>query len=63
MGLPKVQAGCVPMLGTKINIPNLPLILNVNYAITAAANGYVAPKSMTLVGDDIQKDVEALGIL
>jgi len=70
MGLPKVQAGCVPMLETGINILNLPLISNfVNYAIGAAANEYVAPKSMTLdmgkllQGDDIQKDVEALGIL
>ncbi|TVY43714.1 Meiotically up-regulated protein [Lachnellula subtilissima] len=70
MGLPKVQAGCVPMLETGINILNLPLISNfVNYAIGAAANEYVAPKSMTLdmgkllQGDDIQKDVEALGVL
>jgi Ca2+-dependent lipid-binding protein len=35
----------------------------------AAANEYIAPKSMTLdmgkllQGDDIQKDVEALGVL
>ncbi|TVY13257.1 Meiotically up-regulated gene 190 protein [Lachnellula arida] len=70
MGLPKVQAGCVPMLETGINILNLPLISNfVNYAIGAAVNEYVAPKSMTLdmgkllQGDDIQKDVEALGVL
>lgn len=34
MGLPKVQAGCVPMIQTGINILNLPLISNfVNYAI------------------------------
>lgn len=70
MGLPKVQAGCMPMVESNINILNLPLISNfVNYAIGAAANEYVAPKSMTLdmgkmlQGDDIQKDVEALGIL
>ncbi|KAB8288184.1 hypothetical protein EYC80_010189 [Monilinia laxa] len=70
MGLPKVQAGCVPMIETGVNILNLPLISNfVNYAIGAAANEYVAPKSMTLdmakllKGDDIQKDVEALGVL
>jgi Ca2+-dependent lipid-binding protein len=70
IGLPKVQAACVPMLETGVNILNLPLISNfVNYAIAAAANEYVAPKSMTLdmgkllVGDDIQKDVEALGVL
>lgn len=70
MGLPKVEAGCVPMFKTGVNLLNLPLISKfVNYAIAAAANEYVAPKSMTLdmgkmlVGDDIQKDVEALGIL
>lgn len=70
MGLPKVQAGCMPMLESNVNILNLPLISKfVNYAIGAAAAEYVAPKSMTLdigkmlVGDDIQKDVEALGVL
>jgi len=90
MGLPKVQAGCVPMLETGVNILNLPLIssfvnsaigkplflLNVDVEIKetltfagAAMNEYVAPKSMTLdmgkllQGDDIQKDVEALGVL
>lgn len=70
MGLPKIQAGCMPMLETGINILNLPLISQfVNYSIAAAANEYVAPKSMSLdmgkmlLGDDIQKDVEALGIL
>ncbi|KAL5345148.1 hypothetical protein ACLOAV_010104 [Pseudogymnoascus australis] len=70
MGLPKVTAGCMPMLESNVNILNLPLISKfVNYAIGAAAAEYVAPKSMTLdmakmlQGDDIQKDVEALGIL
>ena len=34
MGLPHVQAGCVPMFQTGINILNLPLISKfVNYAI------------------------------
>lgn len=34
MGLPKVQASCVSMLETGINILNIPLISNfVNYAI------------------------------
>ena len=49
---------------------NLPLITNfVNYAIGAAASMYVAPKSMSLdlaamlQGDDIEKDVHALGIM
>jgi Ca2+-dependent lipid-binding protein len=70
MGLPKVEAGCVPMIEKGINVLNLPLISKfVNYAIGAAASEYVAPKSMTLdmakmlKGDDIQKDTEALGVL
>lgn len=70
MGVPHVQAGCVPMLEKGVNILNLPLISNfVNYAIGAASSLYVAPKSMSLdmrailQGDDIQKDVEALGVM
>ncbi|KAF2233295.1 hypothetical protein EV356DRAFT_533932 [Viridothelium virens] len=70
MGLPQVQAGCIPMVEKGVNILNLPLISNfVNYAIGAAASMYVAPKMMTmdmramLQGDDIQKDVQALGAL
>lgn len=70
MGVPHVQAGCIPMLEKGVNILNLPLISNfVNYAIGAAASMYVAPKSMSidmraiLQGDDIQKDVQALGVM
>lgn len=70
MGLPKVQAGCTPMIERGVNILNLPLISNfVNWAIGAAASMYVAPKSMTLdlskmlQGDDIKKETEALGVL
>jgi Ca2+-dependent lipid-binding protein len=70
MGLPQVQAGCIPMLEKGVNILNLPLISNfVNYAIGAAASMYVAPKSMMidlrsiLQGDDITKDVQALGVM
>lgn len=34
MGLPHVQAGCIPMFETGVNILNLPLISKfVNYAI------------------------------
>jgi Ca2+-dependent lipid-binding protein len=37
MGLPQVQAGCVPMIEAGVNILNLPLISNfVNYAIGMA---------------------------
>ena len=70
MGVPHVQAGCIPMLEKGVNILNLPLISNfVNYAIGAAASMYVAPKSMSLdmramlQGDDITKDVQALGVM
>ncbi|UKZ82254.1 hypothetical protein TrVFT333_010039 [Trichoderma virens FT-333] len=70
MGVPKVQAGCTPMIERGVNILNLPLISNfVNWAISAAASMYVAPKSLTLdiskmvQGDDIKKETEAFGIL
>jgi hypothetical protein len=70
MGVPQVQAGCTPMIQRGVNILNLPLISNfVNWAISAAASMYVAPKSMTLdmskmlQGDDIQKDTLALGVM
>ncbi|KAI1341950.1 C2 domain-containing protein [Xylariaceae sp. FL0016] len=70
MGVPKVEAGCTPMLEHGVNILNLPLISNfVNWAIKTAASMYVAPKSMTLElgkmlqGDDVQKETNAMGIL
>ena len=70
MGLPKVQAGCTPMIEKGVNILNLPLISNfVNWAIGAAASMYVAPKSLTLdmskmlQGDDIKKETLALGVM
>ena len=70
MGVPHVQAGCIPMVKHGVNILNLPLISNfVNYAVAAAASLYVAPKSMSLdlkamlQGDDITKDTQALGVL
>ena len=70
MGVPHVKAGCIPMVEKGVNLLNLPLISNfVNYAIGAAASMYVAPKSMSmdmramLQGDDITKDVQALGVL
>lgn len=70
MGIPKVQAGCTPMIEKGVNILNLPLISNfVNWAIGAAASMYVAPKSMTLdlskmlQGDDIKKETLALGVM
>ncbi|KAL8346560.1 hypothetical protein RB598_000453 [Gaeumannomyces tritici] len=70
MGLPKVEASCVPLVEKGANILNLPVISNfVNWAIATAANMYVAPKSMTLdigkmlQGDNIKKETEALGVL
>lgn len=70
MGLPHVRAGCTPMVKKGVNILNLPVISNfVNYAIGAALNLYVAPKSMSLdlgmmlKGDDIQKETLAMGVM
>ncbi|KAF5548418.1 hypothetical protein FMEXI_4768 [Fusarium mexicanum] len=70
MGIPKVQAGCTPMIEKGVNILNLPLISNfVNWAIGAAASMYVAPKSLSLdlskmlQGDDIKKETLALGVM
>ncbi|KAI0484154.1 C2 domain-containing protein [Xylariaceae sp. FL0804] len=70
MGVPKVEAGCTPMIERGVNILNLPLISNfVNWAIKTACGMYVAPKSMTidlskmLQGDDIQKETNAMGVL
>jgi|SRR5579862_4344211 len=62
MGLPQVNVSAVPMTERGINVLNLPIISGfVNNSIAAAANEYVAPKSMSLdvgkmlVGDDIKK--------
>jgi len=70
MGLPKVEASCIPLIEKGANILNLPLISNfVNWAIATAASMYVAPKSMTLdigkmlQGDSIKKETQALGVL
>jgi Ca2+-dependent lipid-binding protein len=80
MGLPQVQVSAVPMTERGINVLNLPLVSGfVNNSIAAAANEYVAPKSMSLevgkllVGDDIKKgtslsslltaDTDAIGVL
>ena len=70
MGVPHVQAGCIPMVKKGVNILNLPLISNfVNYAVAAASSLYVAPKSMTLdlksmlQGDDVTKETQALGVM
>ncbi|KAL2886233.1 Meiotically up-regulated protein 190 [Ceratocystis lukuohia] len=70
MGVPKVQAGCTPMIERGVNILNLPLISNfVNWAIKTAASMYVAPKSLTLdiasmlSGDDIVRDTTAIGVI
>lgn len=39
MGVPKVQAGCTPMVERGVNILNLPIISNfVNWAIRTAAS-------------------------
>jgi Ca2+-dependent lipid-binding protein len=46
MGLPKIQAGCMPMFDTGINVLNLPSISNfVNYAIGKSAHSVYDPLS------------------
>jgi Ca2+-dependent lipid-binding protein len=70
MGIPQVSVSCIPMSEKGINVLDLPMISNfVNASIATAANEYVAPKSMSLeigkilMGDDVKKETEALGIL
>ena len=62
MGLPQINVSAVPMTERGINVLNLPLISGfVNNSIAAAANEYVAPKSMSLEvgkligGDNVKK--------
>lgn len=64
MGVPKVSVSVVPLAKALPNVLDLPLISGfVQSAIAAAANEYVAPKSLTLnlaqmlVGDGIKKGV------
>ncbi|SJX62547.1 uncharacterized protein SRS1_13394 [Sporisorium reilianum f. sp. reilianum] len=70
MGVPKVEISAIPMLKALPNVLDLPLISGfVQSSIAAAANMYVAPKSMTLnmaqmlSGDGIKKDTDAVGVL
>ncbi|KAF3937899.1 Tricalbin-1 [Dactylella cylindrospora] len=69
MGLPKISVSVVPMTQRGINVLNLPLISNfVNYAVGAALDEYVAPKSLSLdvgkmiEGDGVQ-DTDAMGVI
>lgn len=70
MGVPKVEVSVIPMSTHLPNVLDLPLISGfVQSAIAAAANEYVAPKSLTLnlaqilMGDGIKKDTVAVGVL
>lgn len=70
MGVPKVEISAIPMLQALPNVLDLPLISGfVQSSIAAAANMYVAPKSMTMDiakmigGDGIKKDTDAVGVL
>lgn len=70
MGVPKVEISAIPMIKALPNVLDLPLISGfVQSSIAAAANMYVAPKSMTLnmaqmlSGDGIKKDTDAVGVL
>lgn len=70
MGVPRVEISAIPMTRALPNVLDLPLISGfVQSSIAAAANMYVAPKSMTLnmaqmlSGDGIKKDTDAVGVL
>ncbi|EEB09232.1 C2 domain-containing protein [Schizosaccharomyces japonicus yFS275] len=70
MGLPQLDISAVPMVENGLNVLGLPVISNfVNNSIAAAANEYVCPKNITIdvskiiVGDDVKKETNALGIL
>lgn len=70
MGVPKVEVSVTPLAKALPNVLDLPLISGfVQSAIAAAANEYVAPKSLTLnlaqllVGDGVKKDTLAVGVL
>ena len=69
MGVPKVEISAVPMSRALPNVLDLPLISGfVQSSVAAAANEYVAPKSMTLnmaemlMGDGVKKDTLAVGV-
>jgi Ca2+-dependent lipid-binding protein len=70
LGVPKVEVSVVPLSKHLPNVLDLPLVSGfVQSAIAAAANEYVAPKSLTLnlaqilMGDGVKKDTVAVGIL
>lgn len=70
MGVPSVSISAIPMTRMLPNVLDLPIISQfVQSSIAAAANMYVAPRSMTmnmsqiLSGDGIKKDTDALGVL
>ncbi|MCO5566154.1 hypothetical protein L7F22_019830 [Adiantum nelumboides] len=70
MGVPNIEVSVIPMTRALPNVLDLPLISGfVKSSIAAAANEYVAPKSMTmnmaqmLSGDGIKKDTDAVGVL
>lgn len=70
MGVPNIEVSVIPMTKALPNVLDLPMISGfVKSSIAAAANEYVAPKSMTLnmaqmlSGDGIKKDTDAIGVL
>ncbi|WFD31648.1 hypothetical protein MSPP1_002687 [Malassezia sp. CBS 17886] len=70
MGVPSVRISAIPMARALPNVLDLPIISNfVQSSIAAAANMYVAPRSMTmnmrqmLAGDGVKKDTDAVGVL
>ncbi|EKM56362.1 uncharacterized protein PHACADRAFT_172085 [Phanerochaete carnosa HHB-10118-sp] len=70
MGVPKVEVSVEPFTKKLPNVLDLPMIKKfVEMGIAAACAEYIAPKSLTLnlaqmlVGDGVQKDTKALGVI
>lgn len=70
MGMPEVEIAVVPLNQRFLNVMSLPVISDfVNSSIKAMAREFCAPKSTTmdlskmLIGDDIKKELSAIGVL
>ncbi|KAF8448256.1 hypothetical protein BDZ91DRAFT_853581 [Kalaharituber pfeilii] len=70
MGMPRIEIAAVPLSQRFLNVMSLPVISDFVYsAIKTTAREFCAPKSYTmdlskmLVGDDIKKETNAIGVL
>ena len=69
MGMPKIEIAAVPLSQRFLNVMSLPVISDFVYSsIKTMAEVYCAPKSFTmdisemLVGDDIKRELNAIGV-